>query len=62
MNIEDKSIVSVKVMITFQKYRLSFVPTKDRLSFWLSTEDGEGMSVSQENLEDILDEYYKANF
>lgn len=31
-------------------------------AFWLSNQDGEGMSLSRQNLFDLIDQYFRKNF
>ena len=36
--------------------------TDERATFWVENEAGEGMSMSEQNLFDVLREHFEANF
>jgi hypothetical protein len=45
-----------------QSYRLSTRFYDERNPLWLENDDGEGMSLSEANLFEALDQWFKANF
>ncbi len=44
------------------KLRYSYPTIGGGYSFWLVNEEGEGMSLSNKNVFDLLDEYFKREF
>ncbi len=51
--------MDIEVAITVGDYQLS---TFDKESFWLAHKDGEGMQITNIELENVLSQYLKDNF
>ena len=47
---------------TKKKYTLQYSSDQDGNFFLVTNEEGEGMSISEKNLFDILDRYFKEEF
>ena len=47
---------------TKKKYTLQYSPNSTSYKFFLRNEEDEGMSISEENLYDLLNGYFKEEF
>jgi len=55
-------IFEVKDIKTNKSYTLTETFNSNDFDLWLENEEGEGMSVSEQNLFDVLDKYFSEEF
>ena len=54
--------MSDQFTIATEHYALRETPDDAYAEYWLEHRDGEGMSISAKELDQLLDEYFKENF
>jgi len=61
-NPKTMQIFEVKDIKTNKSYTLTETFNSNDFDLWLENEEGEGMSVSEQNLFDVLDKYFSEEF